>query len=408
MSIGETLYYMIVFLVGTVGLLVSIILYVNNKDRGLSSRLLAGILLCISLFAIYYSLIGTSFFVKYPHAWRIPAFFSGSMPPMLYLYVQSILNQQFKLRSRDYLLLIPGIIYTINFLPFYLLSTADKRELVVKMLNNMQLFAQEIDGQFPLGWGIIIRLGFVVLFCNLALVKIRKSKVALMIKGDFEGTQNSEIFSWLYYLTYCVLFSSALLILWFVLELSNVFELSVAICLTSVGCILFICGYLLVKPNILYGLKGWRNQSFLSAEVAIEEELQRIDMSYQPKSSFFTAEMRVEMSSRIESHFKNNKPFLAGGYKIKDLSLQLNIPIYLISTFINQEYGKNFNEFINDYRLDYVVDILKESPDIQKFTLEAIAQSAGFNSRNTFIGAVKKKFGMTPKSYFSKIIKTRS
>ena len=408
MNIPDTLYYMIGSLVGTIGFIVSIILYVNNKDRALSSRLLAGVLLCISLFAINYALIGTSFFVKYPHAWRIPAFFSCAMPPMLYLYVQSILNQQFKLRSRDYFLLIPGIIYTINFLPFYFLSTADKRELVVKMLNNRQLAAQEIDGQFPLGWGIIIRLGFGLLFCSLALVKIRKSKIALMIKGDFEGTQNSEIFSWLYYLTYCVLFSFALLILWFVLELSNVLELYVAITLTTVGCILFICGYLLVKPNILYGLKGWRNQSFLSAEVAVEEGLQGIDMSYQPKSSFFTTEMRLELSSRIESHFKNNKPFLAVGYKIKDLSLQLNIPIYLISTFINQEYGKNFNEFINDYRLDYVEDILKESQDSQSFTLEAIAQSAGFNSRNTFIGAVKKKFGMTTTSYFSKLAKTRS
>jgi AraC-like DNA-binding protein len=116
----------------------------------------------------------------------------------------------------------------------------------------------------------------------------------------------------------------------------------------------------------------------------------------------------MEIGSRIENHFKNNKPFLAGGYKIKDLSLQLNIPIYLISTFINQEYGKNFNEFINDYRLDYVKDLLEESPDSQNFTLEAIAQSAGFNSRNTFIGAVKKKFGMTPTSYFSKLAKTRS
>jgi AraC-like DNA-binding protein len=400
MNAIETLNYMIVTIIATIGFLVSIILYVNNRDRALSARLLAGILLCISLFAINYALVGTSFFVKYPHAWRIPAFFSGLMPPMLYLYVQSILNQQFKLRSRDYFLVIPAIIYTINFLPFYLLSTEDKRELIVKMLVNKQLAAQEIDGQFPLGWGILIRLGIGLLFCGLALVKIRKSKVALIIMGD-KGTQNHEIYAWLYYLTYCVLFSFALLVLWFVLELSKVFELYAAISLTAAGCISLICGYLLIKPNILYGLKGWNIQPSLSAEEAIEDRLHKIDISNHPKTSFFTAEMRMEIKSRLENHFKNNKPFLAAGYKIKDLSGQLNIPIYLISTFINQEYGKNFNELVNEYRVDYVADILKQSPDSQNFTLEAIAQSAGFNSRSTFIAAVKKKSGMTPSSYFS-------
>ena len=109
----------------------------------------------------------------------------------------------------------------------------------------------------------------------------------------------------------------------------------------------------------------------------------------------------MEIKSRLENHFKNNKPFLAAGYKIKDLSQELNTPVYLISSFINQEYGKNFNELVNEYRVDYVADILKQSPDSQNFTLEAIAQSAGFNSRSTFIAAVKKKSGMTPSSYFS-------
>ena len=392
MNAIETLNYMIVTIIVTIGFLVSIILYINNKDRALSATLLAGILLCISLFAVNYTLMGTSFFVKYPHAWRIPAFFSGLMPPMLYLYVQSILNQQFKLRFRDYFLFIPAITYTINFLPFYLLSTEDKRALIVKMLINKQLVAQEIDGQFPLGWGILIRLGTGLLFCGLALVKIRKSKVALLIKGD-EDTQNHEIYAWLYHLTYCVLFSFALLMLWFVLLLSKVFELYPAVSLTSAGCILLICGYLLFKPNILYGLKGMIIQPSLSSEEAIEDRLHKIDISNHPKTSFFTTEMRTEMSVRLENHFKNNKPFLAAGYKIKDLSQELGIPIYLISLFINQEYGKNFNELINDYRVDYVEDLLKQSPDSQSFTLEAIAQSAGFKSRNTFIGAVKRNLG---------------
>jgi hypothetical protein len=293
MSITETLDYMIVSLIGTIGFIVSIILYVNNKDKALSSRLLAGLLLCTSIVAIVCTLIGTSFFVKYPQVWRINVIFSCFMPLMLYLYVQSVLDQQFRLRTKDYILAIPAIICTINFLPFFLLPTDEKRALVLKLFNSKQLFVQEIDGLFPPGWGIMFRLVTGFLFCFFALLKVRKCKIEYIIKDNAGESQNREIYNWLNYLVYCIILSFVLTILWTLMVLLNVKDFNAntmfptAILLTAVGGITLICGYLLFKPNILYGLKGWVDQSFKLAELAINDQPQQIHMSYQPKSSFF-------------------------------------------------------------------------------------------------------------------------
>jgi YesN/AraC family two-component response regulator len=59
----------------------------------------------------------------------------------------------------------------------------------------------------------------------------------------------------------------------------------------------------------------------------------------------------------------------------------------------------NFNEYINSYRINYLLEKLKENQDLQKFTLEALGQMVGFSNRYTFLNAFKKVTGETPSSY---------
>jgi AraC-like DNA-binding protein len=105
----------------------------------------------------------------------------------------------------------------------------------------------------------------------------------------------------------------------------------------------------------------------------------------------------------IEVHFINNRPFLKQRYAIKDLANEMGIPSYLLSAFINQEYGMNFSEFINDIRVSYLIDLVKKDPDyLNKYTLEVLGEMGGFNSRTAFILAVKRKTGKPPSEIFGK------
>ena len=149
----EELNYLTGSVGATLGFAVSIILLVANKEESISRKLLSGLIFCLSLFSLSYALVGTQFYIRNPHAWRFSAVFSGLTPPILYLYVRSLIQQEFRLRPFDSLLFIPGVLLFIHFLPFYMLSVEEKRVIIERMFNNKKLALIEVDGMFPSGAG---------------------------------------------------------------------------------------------------------------------------------------------------------------------------------------------------------------------------------------------------------------
>lgn len=402
MSVIQELSYIIGCICASLGFVVSFILITVKSEHTHSRKMLTAILVCLSVFCLWYALVGTQFYLKFPHFWRTPASFSGLVPVLLYLYVRSVLNQEFRFKPNDFLLAIPAVLMFIHFLPFYMLSGDEKRVIISQLMADRKLALIEIDGLFPSGIGMLIRGASGLAFTLLSFFILNQHKRKSTQKANIASSRNLEMYKWLYFLLIVICFSYILLILCNFLAISDKVEFFVAISFTTAGLILFISIYLFCNPKILYGFQGWVNVSdVLPQPVEGDQKKTKSGLSDSDVSSF-SPEMREEVSSAIENHFKYNKPFIAPGYKIKDLSLELDIPVYLISSFINHEYGMNFNEFINDHRVDHITNILNESAESQNFTLEAVAQSAGFNSRSTFITAVKKKSGMTPSSYFSK------
>jgi AraC-like DNA-binding protein len=61
----------------------------------------------------------------------------------------------------------------------------------------------------------------------------------------------------------------------------------------------------------------------------------------------------------------------------------------------------NFNEFVNAERIRHIQDRLTKEPGLRPYTLEALSREAGFNSRGSFIKAVKRQTGKTPSEFFS-------
>jgi AraC-like DNA-binding protein len=68
----------------------------------------------------------------------------------------------------------------------------------------------------------------------------------------------------------------------------------------------------------------------------------------------------------------------------------------VLSFAINNGFGKNFNDFINELRIEEVKSRMERSGDAG---LLAIAFESGFNSKATFNRAFKKFTGLTPREY---------
>ena len=81
--------------------------------------------------------------------------------------------------------------------------------------------------------------------------------------------------------------------------------------------------------------------------------------------------------------------------------LQTN-PKYL-SQVINQEKKSNFNNYLNELRINHLLERLMEDVDFRNSKLSYIAACSGFNNTNTFNSAFKKRLGILPSYFIEKL-----
>ncbi len=82
--------------------------------------------------------------------------------------------------------------------------------------------------------------------------------------------------------------------------------------------------------------------------------------------------------------------------KINDLAKEINVPGHQLSRVLNNNIEKNFTVFVNEYRINEACKLLSANTN---FTIDAIGDEVGFNSKSTFFAAFKKIKGVTPSVY---------
>lgn len=393
-------YFALVFFVTLLGFLVSGILFFVNKTDSFTSKLLAGFMVCICIMALNSELMMTKFFLNQPHLWRGAFIASFCFQAFGYLYVRSVLEQAYKFKKWDFLLFFPALFFTLTIVPFYLQSSAEKLVLIQQMINNTSLISREPESVLPLGTGPLARAIFGITTSTAQYIMLYKWKRKLSI-SSVNQRQNLITYKWLFYFTTCM---AALYVVAFGLiafQLTVYFSIWHTVIFAISFTILFIIVYLLKNPHILYGMTGWLQHpdiQITGLDDKMATVLQKTTEEI-PRSSL-TIEQGLAYKSLLENHFQENKPFLKGGYTMGDLSRELSIPSHQLSAFINQEYSKNFNELINNYRVAYLENLVAVNPEYLNYTLEALGQLAGFKSRASFYAAVKKKTGLTPAALF--------
>jgi AraC-like DNA-binding protein len=269
-------------------------------------------------------------------------------------------------------------------------------------MMDRRLILDEPEGLLPRGWGAWGRLSInCVAWMAQWMVLARWRK--RILDSNEPLAQNRYMIRWLTFFTYVVGLFLLLLVYQFILHFSGrsgyVFTVMLTICLT----IVFISLSLLLRPSILYGMTGWMQGAEVRSQLPVQEPVHEQEAAYaEHKRPTLSLSQGLAYKQALESHFTGEKPFLKKGYKISDLSNELDIPYHQLSAFINQEYGKNFNELVNEYRVDHLVKLHEQDPGLKQFTLEALGQKVGFNSRVAFIAAVKKRTGKTPSELFGR------
>ncbi len=101
---------------------------------------------------------------------------------------------------------------------------------------------------------------------------------------------------------------------------------------------------------------------------------------------------------KVLAYFEKEKSYLNPELTLSELSIKLNTNTSVLSAVINSGFGKNFNDFVNEYRVEEFKRQATAANN-KHLTLLAIAFDCGFNSKATFNRAFKKVTDVSPKAF---------
>ncbi len=104
--------------------------------------------------------------------------------------------------------------------------------------------------------------------------------------------------------------------------------------------------------------------------------------------------------------FENENKFLDTQISQKMLSEDLGTNSTYFSKIINTYKGKNFTLYINDLRLEFIIDQLKNDVKYLNMDVKELASRAGFSSAENFSDNFRRKFDLKP-SVFMKMMKDK-
>ncbi|MBX7171436.1 MAG: AraC family transcriptional regulator [Pyrinomonadaceae bacterium] len=130
-----------------------------------------------------------------------------------------------------------------------------------------------------------------------------------------------------------------------------------------------------------------------------EEEAEEIE----ERKTLLPEKELEKLKNKLQSLMTDRKIYLEPNLTLNDLSKQLGVNSSVLSYAINNGFGKNFNDFVNEFRISEVKEKLKSSDD----SLLNVAFDCGFNSKATFNRAFKKFTGVSPKEFQENLVSTQ-
>jgi AraC-like DNA-binding protein len=116
------------------------------------------------------------------------------------------------------------------------------------------------------------------------------------------------------------------------------------------------------------------------------------------KNPLLDASMENNYAQKLQEFMAQEEPYLNPGLTLRLLAAQMEIHPNQLSWLLNERFGKNFNSFINDYRIARFKQLALD-PSNKHISLIGLAYESGFNSKTVFNTYFKKVEGVTPKAY---------
>jgi AraC-like DNA-binding protein len=317
------------------------------------------------------------------------------MGPLLYFYVKSITNYRFTLSKKDWLHFIPGIVYLL-----WSIAVVITDKLIVK---KYYLMDGNSDPDFD-SWYQWLQNISIIVYLILSIRFYKQYKEYVRLEFSFADIAN---LNWLrnFLIAFAVITIIPLieeLVSFFpffkTLEYRgswySYFAFAVAvyyIAINGFNAIVVPLRKLLFSPELLL---QYQSPALLTAPPIQDTTFEIVE----------TKINNAELDSRkqsISSLMQSQKLYEDAELTLSQLAKQLSTNTSELSKIINTGFQMNFNDFVNEYRVNAMLEKLKAGEQ-KKQTLLGIAFDCGFNSKATFNRAFKKQTGLSPKEWVEK------
>lgn len=358
----------------TQALLLACALFGTKRGQKVVNRLLAAFAATIAISISGAALSTTQYIPLFPHLSKIhqPFYFLGA--PLLFLYVRALISRNPVFQKKDLLHFIPSVLCAIYLMPYYLQSGADK-------LNFRSAYNSAYIGVRWYG----IRSGALILQFLIYLTLIILMLVNYKRRAHAGGPATAKT----------VLFQIRFLLITFL-------SLWVIGLLHYIVSLLSPVYYKTPETDLIIPL-GLTAFVYALAYLSLRKpEVLTATGETTPPKKYEKSSLPPERSERYVQkllHFmETDKPYTDSELSLQKLAEKLSIPAQHLSRVINERLHQNFVDFINTYRVEEAKRRLVD-PSKKHYSVLAIAEEVGFNSKSSFNFVFKKHANMTPSEF---------
>ncbi|WP_343523935.1 helix-turn-helix domain-containing protein [Pedobacter sp.] len=338
------------------------ILFVSRNNQH-PNRLLAALIVILALWLSDHFMRISGIYRQMPNLYFLPIFYSLAFGPLIWFYVRSLTNSNYKINQKELIHLVPvafqALLYwVLAFSPY------TTKYWFWEHIHKPYTYRLEFDGTWI----------SMVIYLSLSLRLVKDYQIWL---ADHYSETSKIRLNWLK----AVLLALIIVCLqWFI-----------EVVLREFMGIYFNYDYsvqLLGLLILILGVAGLRQSSLAGI---VYQPGKREDAA-QP---FQTDPLILE---RLINAMEHDRLFLNPTLTLAEMSAYLKLSPRLVSKHINQGLGLSFIDFVNRYRIDEVKRRLRAG-DLTKLTLLAIAQESGFNSKSSFNRIFRDSEGIAPSDF---------
>lgn len=363
-----------------VTLMWGLVFFFGKKSSGKANLVLAAFMLAASFLYFSHIIFFNRFYQLYSFIDSIYILTLLSVYPLFYAYILLLSAQKINI-SRYKLHFIPGIFLALVSLILTLVLNPIQRieyvkeVLIARNLKGLDLTTIEgVKGAIFL----IARSIFIIHAIVYMVLSIRMANRHNKLITDYYSNTERRSLNWVRNISFIVLFVSMM-----------------GISLAIIGRTFFIHHELtLLIPSLLFSTIYFFI-GFHANQQLISDELIEIAMEEEQTTNKISQLQEKKLKSRLIALFEKEKIYKNSDLRITTVSESLQTNRTYISRLINEEFGMNFNEFVNLYRIkeaEYFLSHEEHNP----YTLEYIAEKSGFGNANSFTRAFKEFKGITP------------